>query len=130
MEDKNKKPTIKKINLYYEMPKKDIEKFKNQAFGIEKYVEKMLEEVEKDVPNAEENKKYELVLNMRKEVFDEIFSNTVYALTKQITQDQYLKEVENYLNIYTNYLYNYKDDDNDITGNESKDDSGDISYIR
>ena len=130
MEDKNKKPTIKKINLYYEMPKKDIEKFKNQAFGIEKYVEKMLEEVEKDVPNAEENKKNELVLNMRKEVFDEIFSNTVYALTKQITQDQYLKEVENYLNIYTNYLYNYKDDDNDITGNESKDDSGDISYIR
>ena len=129
MEDKNKKPTIKKINLYYEMPKKDIEKFKNQAFGIEK-VEKILEEVEKDVPNAEENKKYELVLNMRKEVFDEIFSNTVYALTKQITQDQYLKEVENYLNIYTNYLYNYKDDDNDITGNESKDDSGDISYIR
>lgn len=102
MEDKNKKPTIKKINLYYEMPKKDIEKFKNQAFGIEKYVEKMLEEVEKDVPNAEENKKYELVLNMRKEVFDEIFSNTVYALTKQITQDQYLKEVENYLNIYIN----------------------------
>ena len=129
MKDKNKKPIIKKINLYYEMPKKDVEKFKNQAFGIEK-VEKILEEVEKDVPNAEENKKYELVLNMRKEVFDEIFSNTVYALTKQITQDQYLKEVENYLNIYTNYLYNYKDDDNDITGNESKDDSGDISYIR
>lgn len=128
MKDKNKKPIIKKINLYYEMPKKDVEKFKNQAFGIEK-VEKILEEVEKDVPNAEENKKNELVLNMRKEIFDVIFSKTVYALTKQITQDQYLKEVENYLNIYMNYLYNYKDDNN-IAGNESKDDSGDISYIR
>lgn len=136
MAKENKKEKKISMNFSIKLSAKELLKLKKETKNLRNYIISLLNTEESKIPNFEEiRKSNELVDEIKNEVIDFVFSQSIYYMTGIIGEKEFYDATNKFINTYFTFLAgqekainNQNNSTSSLSGPQPKDD--DITYIR
>ena len=136
MAKENKKEKKIPMNLSIKLSAKELLKLKKETKNLRNYIISLLNTEESKIPNFEEiRKSNELVDEIKDEVVDFVFSQSIYYMTGIIGEKEFYDATNKFINTYFTFLAgqekainNQNNSTSSLSNPQPKND--DITYIR